>query len=150
MEAFTTSAVIYSDQRPTPQDYSSRSVESSPSHIPQYRQRSHSHSAGSSPVMNDADKTIYNSLGSTSSPAGKVQTAVYLLTYKFRVVGCRLSCRPGMDNSGRMLLIMKCLISFHFVQRTYKDLVLNRGWQKKGTMWKSGIYLNDLPSIELF
>lgn len=72
MEAFTTSAVIYSDQRPTPQDYSSRSLEASPSHIPQYRYHSHSHGA----VMNDTDKTIYNSLGSTSSPAGKVQNAV--------------------------------------------------------------------------
>ena len=84
IEALNTASVVYSDgfsERSSHCDYCS-SVESSlqynPDYNPDYTSRD------SHLVMNDRDKSIYNSLGSSSSPAGKVSgdltafTAPYL------------------------------------------------------------------------
>ena len=80
IEALNTASVVYSDgfsERSSHCDYCS-SVESSLQYNPDYTSRD------SHLVMNDRDKTIYNSLGSSSSPAGKVSgdlsafTAPYL------------------------------------------------------------------------
>lgn len=69
IEALSTAGVVYSDgfsERSSYVDYCS-SVESSLQYNPDHTSRD------SHLVMNDRDKGIYNSLGSSSSPAGKVK-----------------------------------------------------------------------------
>lgn len=69
IEALSTARVVYSDgfsERSSYVDYCS-SVESSLQYNPDHTSRD------SHLVMNDRDKGIYNSLGSSSSPAGKVR-----------------------------------------------------------------------------
>lgn len=72
MEALNTASVVYSDglsERSSCYDYCSSSVECSPGHSPSHRSLDHSNRL----IMNDKDKGIYNSLGSSSSPHGKVR-----------------------------------------------------------------------------
>jgi len=74
MEALNTASVVYSDglsERSSCYDYCSSSVECSPGHSPSHRSLDHSNRL----IMNDKDKGIYNSLGSSSSPHGKVRIA---------------------------------------------------------------------------
>ena len=68
-EIIATSTVLYSDAlSDSYRSYCASSEESSPAHMPSRKPRA----LGTRMVMNDKDKTIYNSLGSSSSPAGKV------------------------------------------------------------------------------
>ena len=72
MEALNTASVVYSDglsQRSSCYDYCSGSLECPPEHSPGHRSLDHSNRL----IMNDKDKGIYNSLGSSSSPHGKVR-----------------------------------------------------------------------------
>lgn len=67
-EIIATSTVLYSDAlSDSYRSYCASSEESSPAHMPSRKPRA----LGTRMVMNDKDKTIYNSLGSSSSPAGK-------------------------------------------------------------------------------
>ena len=80
--------------------------------------------------MNDSDKTIYNCLGSNSSPAGKVRSAattsilaqygLYMLALSTNGVAVKQPCI--------------CMS----LQLNYLEFNLNRGWQKRGVMWKTG------------
>ena len=102
-------------------DYTASSTEVTPQHSPATVRRTsslpRSNRGGSSMVMNDRDKGIYNSLGSSSSSSGKVLI---------------------MNREMMILLepiIMLCLFC---LQLTYSELGLTRGWKKRGIMWKTG------------
>lgn len=58
-------------------DYTASSTESTPQHSPATVRRTSSLTSanrGKNQVMNDRDKGIYNALGSSSSPTGKVSS----------------------------------------------------------------------------
>lgn len=69
---------LLSDSNPRDfHDYTVSSTESTPQHSPATVRRTSSLTRGNrgrNQVMNDRDKGIYNALGSSSSPSGKVST----------------------------------------------------------------------------
>ncbi len=117
---FASSRQLYTSQD---QLSSSSSVESSRS---QYISKSQSHNRTRA-VMNDSDKTIYNCLGSNSSPAGKVRSAATSILAQYGLYMLALSTNGVAVKQSCMSL-----------QLTYLEFNLNRGWQKRGVMWKTG------------
>ena len=104
-------------------DYTASSTESTPQHSPATVRRTSSlprSNRGSSMVMNDRDKGIYNSLGSSSSSSGKVRVHAWKLW--------PLS----------LILELIIMVKYFFLQLTYSELGLTRGWKKRGIMWKTG------------
>ena len=63
-------------------------------------------------VMNDRDKGIYNSLGSSSSTSGKVHMEALAIEFN--------------------------RANYHAALFLSAELRLTRGWKKRGIMWKTG------------
>lgn len=151
----TTSRLVHSDvgsvgdltSNSTPKDfhdYTATSTEATPEHSPTTVRRTSSlprSNRGGNLVMNDRDKGIYNALGSSSSSSGKVSSGSSPYTL----------WTPNWSACYRSRVRFTDHYSL-YMQLTYSELGLTRGWKKRGIMWKTGRLLIccDLAASNLY